>query len=50
MSCLPEPSRSATTVAGSVSSAQARLAGHGPHRYIVAVHALDVETLDGVTA
>ncbi|AGT92809.1 YbhB/YbcL family Raf kinase inhibitor-like protein [Rhodococcus erythropolis] len=23
--------------------------GHGPHRYIVAVHALDVETLDGVT-
>lgn len=25
-------------------------AGHGHHRYIVAVHALDVEVLDGVTA
>ncbi len=24
--------------------------GHGPHRYIVAVHALDVDTLDGVGA
>lgn len=24
--------------------------GHGPHRYIVAVHAVDVETVDGVTA
>ncbi|MFE4500136.1 YbhB/YbcL family Raf kinase inhibitor-like protein [Rhodococcus sp. NPDC056743] len=24
--------------------------GHGPHRYIVAVHALDVDKLDGVTA
>ncbi len=24
--------------------------GHGPHRYIFVVHALDVETLDGVTA
>jgi Raf kinase inhibitor-like YbhB/YbcL family protein len=23
--------------------------GHGPHRYIVAVHAVDVEKLDGVT-
>ncbi|MEV0946788.1 YbhB/YbcL family Raf kinase inhibitor-like protein [Rhodococcus sp. NPDC049939] len=23
--------------------------GHGPHRYIVAVHAVDVEALDGVT-
>jgi Raf kinase inhibitor-like YbhB/YbcL family protein len=23
--------------------------GHGPHRYIVAVHALDVDTLDGVS-
>ncbi|QNG18726.1 YbhB/YbcL family Raf kinase inhibitor-like protein [Rhodococcus triatomae] len=25
-------------------------AGHGPHRYIVAVHAVDVDTLEGVTA
>ncbi|MEZ5151162.1 YbhB/YbcL family Raf kinase inhibitor-like protein [Rhodococcus zopfii] len=25
-------------------------AGHGHHRYIVAVHALDVETIDGLTA
>lgn len=24
--------------------------GHGPHRYIVAVHALDVERIEGVTA
>lgn len=24
-------------------------AGHGPHRYIIAVHAVDVETLEGVT-
>ncbi|MFE5704549.1 YbhB/YbcL family Raf kinase inhibitor-like protein [Rhodococcus koreensis] len=24
-------------------------AGHGPHRYIIVVHAVDVETLDGVT-
>ncbi|MFZ2173055.1 MAG: YbhB/YbcL family Raf kinase inhibitor-like protein [Rhodococcus sp. (in: high G+C Gram-positive bacteria)] len=25
-------------------------AGHGPHRYIIAVHALDVETIDGLDA
>ncbi|NLU84969.1 YbhB/YbcL family Raf kinase inhibitor-like protein [Rhodococcus sp. HNM0569] len=24
--------------------------GHGPHRYIVAVHAVDVDRIDGVTA
>ena len=24
--------------------------GHGPHRYIIVVHAVDVDTLEGVTA